>query len=665
MKRRLYPVLLTAFLITLFAGWAEAKEITLDKVIVSARGEESTQSQTPGGTGVVEKEEIVLVPTASLADSLSRISGLTKTGESPWGQDVSIRGMTGASVVVLIDGMRLNTATEINARLGFINPLDVERIEVLKGPVSSLYGSGSTGGVINVITKKGSFSAEPELGGEFIGSWRTNPQGPDGYLRANLSKEDLWLQLSGGLRDHGDLWGGDDTRISNSQYEDTYFRLAGEKAWGERLTTRFQAMNLEGNEIGIPGGSSTMPANADITYPRTKNTLISLDTNYAPDSDTFKAVELNIYYMKNDRRVRIDNPNALVSAIKPSAEHETVGGKLQTKFDLGEHSIVAGADAYNWHMISKRVRYMVAGTTVTDNPTPNTTQLSMGIFAEDDWKLTDQFTLNMGARLDHNDIDNQKNSYVDAGSSKELGWNLHTGLTWRPAEHWSHTLIAASSYRAADIIERFKYINLGGGVTSVGNPDLDPETSYYAEYGLHYTTPTFSASGAAYINYITDYIDEKLLNPTTYQMENIGEARIYGLELDADWKFLPQWTVYGNLALANGQDMQDDEALRNVAPASGMTGLRYDQGNGFWARLESPWALRQSEVPSGADRTNGWITFNAATGYGFEWGKTRNEISLAVDNIFDTKYQNYLANSRGIDLLESGLSAALTYQVTF
>lgn len=56
--------------------------------------------------------------------------------------------------MVLIDGMRINTATEINARLGFINPMDVERVEVLKGPVSSLYGSGSTGGVINVITKK-------------------------------------------------------------------------------------------------------------------------------------------------------------------------------------------------------------------------------------------------------------------------------------------------------------------------------------------------------------------------------------------------------------------------------------------------------------------------------------------------------------------------------
>lgn len=665
MKRLFGPFILSLLLVAAIVSMAHAEEVMLDKVIVSARGTDSTQSQTPGGTGVVEKEEIVLAPTASIADSISRISGLTKTGDSPWGQDVSIRGLTGSSVVVLIDGMRINTATEINARLGFINPMDVERVEVLKGPVSSLYGSGSTGGVINIITKKGKFTSEQDVSGEAILNWSTNPQGPDGYARAVLSLDDLWIQASGGLRDHDSFYGGEDTRMPNSQYEDVYLRLAGEKKWTNLLTTRFQAMNIEANNVGIPGGSATMPKNAAITYPRTKNSLISLDTVFTPQSDVVREVLFNLYYTKNDRRVRIDKPAPPIAYVSPMADHETFGGKLQGEFGFGRHNIVAGFDAWNWHIVSERARHLVAGPVIRDKPTPTSTMLSMGIFAEDDWRLNEAFTLNLGARLDRIEVSNKANANYDKGTEEDLGWNIHAGLTWKPSRNWSHTLIAANSYRAADILERFKNINLAPGIVASGNPDLDPETSYYLEYGLHYTTATFSATGSAYINYINNYIEEKQKTAALFEMENVGEARIYGLELDADWRFAEQWNLYGNVAFANGRDLENEEALRSVAPINGLGGIRYTMGNGFWARLETPWALRQSEVPTGTQRSDGWITCNTAAGYDFKMGKTDNSVSLSVNNLFDKKYQNYLANSRGIELLEPGISAAVNYQITF
>ena len=665
MKRRFGSLLLTLILSVSIASIAQAEEVTLDKVIVSARGSASSQSQTPGGTGVVEKEDIILAPTASIANSISRISGLTKTGDSPWGQDVSIRGLTGSSVVVLIDGMRLNTATEINARLGFINPMDVERVEVLKGPVSSLYGSGSTGGVINIITKKGKFTPENDISGEAILNWSTNPQGPDGYGRAVLSLKDLWIQASVGIRDHDSFHGGDSTRISNSQYEDVYLRIAGEKKWTDLLSTRFQAMNIEADNVGIPGGSATMPQNAAITYPRSKNSLVSLDTVFTPRSDVVKEVLFNLYYMKNDRRVRIDKPAPPVDYVSPMADHETFGGKIQGEFGLGNHNIVAGFDAWNWHIVSERAKHMVSGAVKRDKPTPTSTMLSMGVFAEDNWRLNEAFTLNLGARLDRIEVSNKANATYDKETEEDLGWNLHTGLTWTPAKHWSHTIIAASSYRAADILERFKNINLAPGVISRGNPNLDPETSYYLEYGLHYTTNTLSVTGSAYINYINNYIEEKQKNAALYEMENVGEARIYGLEMDADWRFSEHWNLYGNIAFANGRDLENEEALRSVAPVNGLSGIRYTMGNGFWARLETPWALRQSEVPNGTARSDGWITCNTAAGYDFKMGKTDNSVSLSVNNIFDKKYQNYLANSRGVELLEPGISAAINYQIAF
>ena len=223
--------------------------------------------------------------------------------------------------------------------------------------------------------------------------------------------------------------GRDDNRITNSAYEDNSIRLAGEKTWADRLTTRFQIMNLEASEIGIPGGSSTMPATADITYPRTRNSMIGLDTSYKPESALFEKVDLNLYYMKNERRVRIDKPNPAIKDIRPSANHETVGGKFQALMDLGDHSVIAGVDAYNWHMVSKRLRRLNTGVVLTDHPTPNTPQLSMGVFAEDDWRLTDRFTLNLGARLDQNiEVEQGQGALRTTRSSEHenMGWNMHT-----------------------------------------------------------------------------------------------------------------------------------------------------------------------------------------------------------------------------------------------
>nr|NJM04941.1 Plug domain-containing protein [Desulfobacula sp.] len=71
---------------------------------------------------------------------------MKKTSDSPWGSDINIRGLGRNNVLFLIDGCRVNTATDINARFGLVNPQDIERVEVIKGPVSALYGWGRHGG---------------------------------------------------------------------------------------------------------------------------------------------------------------------------------------------------------------------------------------------------------------------------------------------------------------------------------------------------------------------------------------------------------------------------------------------------------------------------------------------------------------------------------------
>lgn len=673
------------------AAESRNSEYALDPVTVTARGYATSQSDTPGSVGVANEKDIALAPKASVVDALKRIPGIARYGDSPWGQDISIRGLTGSSVVILLNGKRINTATDMNARLGFINPEDIERIEVLKGPASALYGSGSTGGVVNIITRKPSFTAETEAHGRFSGSGSTNPGGGTTYGNVSVSGTDAWGIVSGSYRDYGDTVGGRDSRVPNSDFMDKQGRAAfAVKPWAP-LTLSVEAMQSYGNDIGIPGGVSSMPAMARVRYPRTQFTFMSADASVDIDGNYLKNLEASFYYTENKRRVTVDNIPAAAALpypveLHPAADHETYGGKLQSRIEAGDHTIVTGTDFWTWSVNSSRSRQLRVPPalsssgylTLIDAPVPNAKQVSVGAFAEDNWKLTDALTLNLGARLDYLNTESDPmynvtpKNYKTGGTKlyghkneNDLGWHLHTGLTWKLNEAWSQSFLLASSYRAADVMERFKYISLGGGVELYGNTELDPEQSYYAEYGLSYNAKPFKADLRLFANIVTNYIAEKTVSAKRIELDNVDDARIYGAELDLRWDFHTYFGVYGNVAALYARDEENNQPLPNVSPVTGRVGVDFTHPSGFWARLENEMIAPQRSTPNDVDGTKGVMLINAAAGYTFHTGELKHELSLTLDNIFDTRHYNYLAQQRGIRVWEPGFSAMVNYAVNF
>ena len=685
----------------LSASVAAAAETAADpalrhEVIVTARGYAASQSETSGSVGVVTERDITLAPRGSLVDSLQSLPGITRTGDSPWGQDISIRGLSGPSVVVLLNGKRINTATDMNARLGFINPADVERIEVLKGPVSALYGSGSIGGVVNIITRKAKFTKELEPHGRLALSGSTNPGGGDLYGNIALSGPTAWAFLSGAYRDYGETYGGRETRVHNSDFMDKQGRaMLGFKPW-EPLTLTFEAMQSLGNEIGIPGGVGSMPAQARVTFERTRFTFLSVDAALDINGAYFKTLEGNLYYTANTRHVRVDrNPPPVPLApyaleLRPSADHETWGGKLQGTMEAGNHTLVTGADFWTWsvsndHRVRSMWRPVQAGGPITfsDSAIPDVMQVSTGLFIEDNWKAHEDWTVNLGARLDylHTRADSKylispapgpgnttKTKLYGNTSESDIGWHLHAGLTWKMDQAWSQSVLLASSYRAADLMERFKNINLGAGLELRGNPDLDPEQSLYAEYGLHYDQKPFRADLRLFANIVTNYIAEKRVSQQEIRLDNVGEARIYGVELDSRWQFLDNFGLYGNITALYARDEEKNQALPGVAPISGKIGVEYTHPDGFWAKVEGAGIAPQRSLPEGVKKTKeikGVITMNAAAGYRFQTAGLTHDISLSLNNIFDARYYNYLAHQRGYTVWEPGFAASLNYSISF
>jgi hemoglobin/transferrin/lactoferrin receptor protein len=657
--------------------------IDLGLIIVSARGYATEALDIPGGVEVAGDDELNRGSRhGSLADALDAFPGISRTGESPYAQDISIRGLSGPSIVILVNGKRINTATDINARLGYINPADVERIEVLKGPLSALYGSGSTGGVVNIITRKPSeFRPEAEASGRITLSGSSNPEGGLGYGYLAVSSPRVSASISAGYRQFGKVYGFDRNEVPNSQFQDVQGRASLSWKPSDKLILTSEFIRSLVHDAGIPGGSSAMPNIARISYPRGEFTLISEDMELSLDRENLKKIEASLYFTSNRRRVRIDNVGPATPQpieLWPKADHDTYGGKLSSTWNFGNNTLVTGLDFWTWKMESSRRRTVRVGTnyfTSIDHPSPKTEQVSIGAFASDTLELTQDLSLYFGGRLDRlrtknealffvNPVNFSQRLLFDAGSKSDLGWQLHLGGVWRSDSGITNSFLVSSAYRAADIMERFKYINLAGLYELYGNPDLDPERSAFFEYKLGYDKGPIETSLSVFMNLISDYIAEKAETPSVRRLYNIESARIYGTEFSASYSFPRDFKLSGSLAYLYGDDRANDQPLPGVAPLDIKLSLEYSPPSGFWAGISHRRIGAQTRTPLGVSPSKKADVTSLQLGYLYA-GRVTHDLSLVVDNLFDEEYKNYLANERGYTIWEPGLSASINYTFSF
>ncbi|WP_304150358.1 TonB-dependent receptor plug domain-containing protein, partial [Helicobacter bilis] len=187
----------------------EAKNYKLQQVVTTARGTEQLLKDAPASITVISREELENKPHRDLAEAIADIPGIdvnTELGKTG-GLKISIRGMPANYTLILIDGKRTSVAGDINttnagwsqADTSFMPPLSaIERIEVIRGPMSTLYGSDAIGGVINIITKKSFDKYAVNIGLET--TQNEDRQYGSGYMLnlfgvAPIIKDKLGLQL--------------------------------------------------------------------------------------------------------------------------------------------------------------------------------------------------------------------------------------------------------------------------------------------------------------------------------------------------------------------------------------------------------------------------------------------------------------------------------------
>ncbi|WP_164901736.1 TonB-dependent hemoglobin/transferrin/lactoferrin family receptor [Neorhizobium lilium] len=290
---------------------------------------------------------------------------------------------------------------------------------------------------------------------------------------------------------------------------------------------------------------------------------------------------------------------------------------------------------------------------------PDVNGVTFGMYAEDDIKFfEDRLTVTPGLRFDWYSYDPKSTAAFEGSpnfdpaylqSNDDFGISPKLRIGWKATQELELYAQYARGFRAPTATELYQNYGAPGSYATIGNPQLETETSNGFEIGAKYDATDYSLKASVFNNYYRNFIDTVTIAPpggeypvggiTGY--DNLNHVRIYGVELGGEWRFDPNWRTWGSFAWTHGRDTDSNEYLNSVAPLRAIVGLGYSA---------ETWGSDVSlTLASARNKVSG--TGFKAPGYGLVdatiwWAPTKIgemdvsglKVQAGVFNIFDKKY---------------------------
>lgn len=519
----------------------------LDTVVITASPQAQRLKEAPASISVIQRADIERSAARTLTDVLKGVEGLSVVGADPNDLDISLRGMPGEYTLLMVNGQRQNTRETMNRSTAGVQsqllpPLDaIERIEIVRGPMSSIYGADAIGGVVNVITRKiprrwmGSatlgavWQQDSDLGGSRnLGFWTGGP----------LLDGRVGLQLTGQVQqrdeDHiyypASLTGGTAGRSIPSLSARLSARLDSRQdltldLGREQFTTT--------TTPGVSDGPVT-PARASRTVTRSRYTRDHWGLTHTGQWGVGSS-EILLYGEKGQQQTW--------TAVGPSTVEPVIGNTVleaRWKMPWGaqeQHFLTLGVQK-TWSTLTGAASQDAVPSGYDANP-DRISRDAWALYAENRYSVTPALNLTSGLRLD---TDSRYGSHVSP--------RLYA--VYQVAPHWTMRGGVAGGFKPPTLRQSTPgYCMTTGGVagatpgTLCGNGQLKAESSLSQELGLRYDagagdSAVFAAATlfhSVFRNKVASYdsgvADPKAPGRNIYVYDNIDRVRIQGLELSA------------------------------------------------------------------------------------------------------------------------------------
>jgi hemoglobin/transferrin/lactoferrin receptor protein len=703
-----------------------SQPITLGEIEVTSLRVNRQVKELPTPLTVVGSYKYQKLSARTLSNVLATEPGIAMGSDGVWSTNINVRGLNESRLVTLIDGSRVETATDLTASLSMTDVNDIERVEVVKGAQSSLYGTGAMGGIINIITKDGHFSEKPYISGNIISGYASVNDLFTGHADINTGSDKWYLRLSSAYGKADDIRTPEGT-LPNSQF--TTSNLAakiGIKPHDNHLFNLQYQRNWS-TDVGIPGGKA-FPGPAEATYTDIGRQLLSASYEVRDISRKLESLKLS-YFLQYIQRDVAMIPNTVTvtplptgsqritpELVTPIGDHFTQGGQLQTSWNLsGKNTLIAGVDAWSRRLYTERQKNIrveilnTAGDVVKTNnlvrgetPIPESSFTSAGIYAQDETHLlNDRLILIVGTRMDDIRVKNKQGYDIDylitngvrndtppnqritfkQGSESSMSWSANAGMLYRLFKETDLSLNLARSFRSPSLEERFKYIDLGNYV-QLGDPDLKSESGYSADLGLRLWKKKFNFQIDVFANSIMNMIVETpgifvyTLNTGASEgltdtlpalvNANVSKALLYGADFGFQYNFYSDFVLFGTGYFVRGKDSKNDTSLPQIPPLNGRLGIRYTYNKIGSAEITLAGAARQDKIAEGERATGGYTRLDLAmSSTRISIGPTKLQIFAGIDNITNRSYTNHLSTNRGSISVEPGRNIYLRMNFAF
>lgn len=697
--------------------------LKLEDVVVSSLKVDKKLAETPANLSIINSLDFKRNSSFTTADVLSKEPGIAMSSDGMWSKGLNVRGLGEDRMVTLIDGNRVETATDLTASLSMIDVNDIERVEVIKGAQSVLYGSGAMGGIVNVITKDGYFADKAYVHGSLLGGFNSVNKSHSEYLSVMTGAKRWYLKLNASYSQADDVMTPEGVLNNSSFTTNNISAKLGLKPFKNHIF-KFQFQRNWSNDVGIPGGAAFAPT-ATADYKDIGRLLFDGSYEIKNITEMFTSLKLSAYSQEIIRNVEmrpnsrtIDSmPDGKVKTtapqlVTPNGIHKTKGAQLQTVFDFSDNNtFIAGIDVWRRDVETTRTKFVNVtvhkpnGEIANENkverhetPIPNSSFTSAGLFVQDEMRLlNDRLILNIGGRLDGIIVENEECHDVDyiiqngkkndnppgqrityqADKTHDITWSANAGAIYNMFRNTDLVVNVARSYRAPSLEERFKYIDLGAYV-QLGNQDLKPEDGYFADLGVRYWGNRLQVEGSAFVNRITNMIVEApgefIYNTTDGKSDtlpaliasNVSKALLYGFEIDGSWMFARNFYADFSGSYTIGKDTENDTYLPLIPPFSGRLGLTYNYPKVGSVSVSLFAASKQDKIAEGEIPTDGYCRLDMALSTKvFNFGRCGLQIFGGIDNITNTAYVNHLSTNRGDIRYEPGRNFYIRANFTF
>ncbi len=663
--------------VTVSATATASVDVTVDPdlhfgevVSVSAEAPRS-QFEAFQPTSVLTGQDLAKQLEMSIGSTLENQPGLAARSFGPAPARPVIRGLDGDRVLILQDGQRMGDLSSQSGDHGVtMNPASAQRIEVVRGPATLLYGANAIGGLVNVITDE--IPNKPHRGatGNFTvdaGSAASEGGGAADMLVGNGT---FALHLSGAGRRSGDVdtpegevvnsqsrsglgnvglsWTGGRGYFGGSYgYDDTKYGVPEIEGGIIQLTPRRHSFSLRGGAEGLEGAFDSF--RATLTARRYKHDELEGDrVGTAFTNDTTEAEVMG--------------------------SHRAVG---RLKGSLGGWALGRAFDAQGEEALS---------------PAVDQSGFAAFLYEELTWP---HVTVQFGGRVDHARFApaGEPNRHFTNGSGS-------VGLLFRPAAADDRITVAASLARAARnpaLEELFFYgLHTGNFAIELGNPNLESERALGFDVALRWRGSRASGEVAYFRNDIDDYISKNVLSHEEFEAREeefaarfpgrelaghdheegaeeeeemaivdfvAADAVLQGFEAHSDFQVAPRLFAEFGLDHVRGSLKSTGDPLPRIPPLRVRGGLRY-QYSGFQAGGEVVGAAKQDRVSGAEEPTDGYTLLKLFASYAFETAGAVSTITARVDNVTDELYRNHLSLIKEI-VPEMGRSFKLLYNVKF